>query len=152
MRNVLASFLAIARYMGSSETLVEGWRETWDAIASHIENGVFLTGDDLPVAALEYNAQTGTTYTLGLADTGKIVTLNNASGITLTVPTNANQAFTVGQMVGIRQLGAGAVTVVGDSGVTVVSLNSSLVLAGQYASATLEKTATNTWTLYGALA
>ena len=39
------------------------------------------------------NTQTGTTYTLALADKGKIVEMNNASANTLTIPTNASVAF-----------------------------------------------------------
>jgi hypothetical protein len=43
------------------------------------------------------------------------------------------------------QIGAGTVTVAGDTGVTVNSLSGTLTLAGQYAQAVLIKTGTNTW-------
>jgi hypothetical protein len=96
------------------------------------------------------NAQTGTSYTLALVDAGKLVTLSNAAAIALTVPTNASVAFPVGTIVDIAQIGAGSVTIAGDTGVT---LNSRLGpdMGGQYAVATLVKTATDTWLLAGDL-
>jgi hypothetical protein len=98
------------------------------------------------------NAQTGTTYTLALADDGKLVTLNNGSAITLTVPTNTSVAFPVGAEVDLAQLGAGQVTVSAAGGVTLDSYQSKVAIAGQFAAATLKKLATNTWLLVGNLA
>jgi hypothetical protein len=98
--------------------------------------------------ALNLNAQTGTTYTLALTDSGEFVTLSNASAITLTVPTNATVAFPVGTQINIVQLGAGQVTVAG-AGVTLRSSGSKLKLFGQYAAATLVKIATDEWVLIG---
>jgi hypothetical protein len=94
------------------------------------------------------NAQTGTTYTLALTDAHDLVTLSNASAITLTVPTNASVAFTIGDQVNLLQLGAGQVTVSG-SGVTFRSEGTKLKLKGQYAMATLVKIDTDTWVLVG---
>jgi hypothetical protein len=96
------------------------------------------------------NAQTGTTYTLVAGDSAvKMVTLNNASAITLTVPTNATLAFGIGTRIDLLQLGAGQVTVAGAGGVTVNSRGAALKLNGQYARATLEKIATDAWILVG---
>ena len=81
------------------------------------------------------NAQTGTTYTLAASDAGKLVTLTNAAAITLTVPAST---FTAGQRVDIGQRGAGVVTVVAGSGMTVnPPPGGSLVMQGQYAYASL---------------
>jgi hypothetical protein len=60
-----------------------------------------------PIINLALNAQTGTTYTPVLADNGKLVTLSNASAITLTVPTNASVAYATGAQINIQQIGAG---------------------------------------------
>ena len=98
---------------------------------------------------LDYNAQTGTTYTLALTDAGKLVTLNNASAITLTVPANSSVAFSVGDQINLLQLGAGQVTVAGAVGVTIRSEGSKLKLKGQYATATCVKIATDEWVLIG---
>lgn len=95
------------------------------------------------------NAQTGTTYTLVLTDAGKMVTLTNASSITLTVPANANVAFPVNTRIDLIQYGAGQVTVAAGSGVTIYSKASALKISAQYAGATLWKKATNTWVLVG---
>lgn len=94
------------------------------------------------------NTQTGTTYTLVLADAGKLVTLSNASGITLTVPTNSSVAFATGTRIDLAQLGAGQVTIAG-AGVTFNSKGSALKITGQYSAATLIKIATDTWVLVG---
>lgn len=98
------------------------------------------------------NAQTGTTYTLVLGDEGKLVTLSNASAITLTVPPNGDVAFPTGTEVDLAQLGAGVVTVAAGSGVTIHSAGGLLDLSDQYAGATLKKLGTNTWLLVGSLA
>lgn len=93
------------------------------------------------------NAQTGTTYTLALTDNGRLVTLSNASAITVTVPTNASVAFSTGAIVNLQQIGAGQVTVAGDTGVTVNGTGTKT--NAQWSAASLIKTATDTWTLIG---
>lgn len=95
------------------------------------------------------NAQTGTTYTLTANDAGQLVTLSNASGITLTVPTNASVAFAIGTQITITQANLGQVTVAGAVGVTVNAADSALKLRTQWSAATLIKTATNSWILIG---
>lgn len=94
------------------------------------------------------NAQTGTSYTLVLSDAGKLITLNNASAITLTIPTNASVAFPIGTVIDITQFGAGQVTV-GGSGVTINSADGDKKLRVRYSSASLIKTDTDTWLLVG---
>jgi hypothetical protein len=94
------------------------------------------------------NAQTGTTYTLALTDAGKMVTLTNASAITLTIPTNATAAFPVNTRIDLLQYGAGQVTIAG-AGVTIQSSGAKLKLTGQYSGASLWKKATDTWVLIG---
>lgn len=96
------------------------------------------------------NAQSGTTYTLVLGDAGKIVEINNASAITLTVPTNAGVAYPVGTQITILQTGAGQITVAGPSGGT-LNATPGTKLRAQWSSATLLKRATDTWVLIGDL-
>lgn len=113
---------------------------------------VFITALAADVLAISpENAQTGTSYTLNLNDIGKIVTLSNASPITLTIPLNSNTAFPINTRIDILQFGAGQVTV-GGSGITILSSGSKLKLTGQYSAATLWKQATNTWVLIGDIA
>jgi hypothetical protein len=94
------------------------------------------------------NAQTGTTYTLVLADAGKFVTLNNAAAIALTVPLESSVNYAIGTSIDLVQLGVGQVTVAGAGGVTVNS-TPGLKLRARYSAATLIKTASNTWVLVG---
>jgi alpha-tubulin suppressor-like RCC1 family protein len=101
---------------------------------------------------LAQNAQTGTAYTLVLADKGRQVSLSNASAITLTVPTNASVAFPTLSRIELWQEGAGQVTVAAAGGVTIRSSGTKLKLAGQYSAAVLTKVGTDTWQLAGDIA
>jgi hypothetical protein len=98
---------------------------------------------------ISLNAQTGTTYTLALADAQKLVTLNNASPITVTVPLNSSVAFEIGDQINLLQIGAGQVTISPDGGVTVRSEGSRLKIKAQYAIVTLVKIGTDEWVLIG---
>jgi hypothetical protein len=88
-------------------------------------------------------------HTLALADNLKMVTVTKSSACTLTVPPNSSVAFPVGTMIILVQGGTGQLSVVAGNGVTINSYNAALDLSGQFASATLVKTATNTWLLTG---
>ena len=106
-----------------------------------------------PTAGVDINAQTGTTYTLALADANKLVTLDNGAAITLTVPTNASVAFPVGTVIACAQLGAGLVSLAGDTGVTINgTVPGAEASAGQWATWSLTKLATDTWLASGGLA
>lgn len=112
----------------------------WTALA-------YINQYALPV--LVQNQQTGTTYTLVLADaSNKLVELSNTSAITVTVPLNSSVAYPVGSQIMLLQTNTGQVTVAGAGGVTVNS-NPGLKLRAQWSSATLIKRATDTWVLVG---
>ncbi len=110
-----------------------------------------LTAGSL-VAPLAFNAQTGTTYTFVLADAGKMVTFANAGAQTVTVPPDSSVAFAVGTQIILQGILAGVVTLVAGAGVTVNSKGAALAIDGQWAAVTLVKTATDVWSLIGALA
>jgi hypothetical protein len=97
------------------------------------------------------NTQTGTTYTTVAADASKLLTLNNASAITLTIPPNSSVAYAVGTKIDLLQLGAGQVTVAGGSGVT-VNATPTLKFRSQYSGASCIQYAADTWILAGDLA
>ena len=96
---------------------------------------------------LTFNAQTGTTYTLVAGDVNKLVTLNNASAVTVTIP---NGVFTTGQQINFQQLGAGIVTFASDGTTTFTGVGTKL--RAQYSASTLICTGTNTFTLIGDIA
>lgn len=106
----------------------------------------------LATAMIAINAQTGTTYTAVLGDDGKLVTCDNASAITFTVPLNSSVAFGIGTQINIMQLGAGQVTISPTGGVTIRSNGTKLKINGQYAVGTIVKIATDTWVAVGNLA
>ena len=95
------------------------------------------------------NAQAAS-YTLVLADSGKMVEMGVASGNTLTVPPNSSVAFPIGTTITVLQTGAGQCTLTAGAGVT-VNGNPGLKLRGQWSSATLIKRATDTWVALGDL-
>ena len=107
----------------------------------------FKTELDKLATTVTANTQTAS-YTLVLADAGRVVEMNVASANNLTVPPNSSVAFPVGTVIEVYQYGAGATTVVAGAGVTVLSPDT-LVLDGQYATVTLRKRATDEWTLDG---
>ena len=94
-----------------------------------------LTGANAAV-----NAQTGTTYTLVQGDNGRVITMNNASAITLTIPSGLTAGFNCM----IVQYGAGTVTIAG-SGVTVVNRSNYTKTGGQYAIVTIVSPVANTF-------
>lgn len=119
---------------------------TFDRVAA---GRVVIEGREILTSRRVINTQTGTSYTLVLADAGQLVTLSNASAITLTVPTNASVAFAVGDCIDLAQLGAGQVTIAG-AGVTLQS-TPGLKISARYGGAKLVKLATDTWLVTGNL-
>ena len=92
--------------------------------------------------AMVQNAQTGTSYTFALTDFTKLVTLNNAAAVAVTVPLEATVAWPTGTQLRLLNIGAGTVTVAGAVGVTI---NGTPLTLAQYKGAILTKTGTNTW-------
>lgn len=109
-------------------------------------------------AQLNFNDQTGTTYTFVAADAeNKLVTASNASAQTYSIPTDATTNFPVGSQINIIQIGAGQVTIqAASSGTTTVTSNgatsASPKLRVQWSSATLIKKAANVWYVVGDIA
>lgn len=96
--------------------------------------------------SVNINAQTGTSYSLVLDDAYGLVTMNNASTNTLTIPTNASIAFPLGTMIEVWQVGAGSTTIDADTGVTLNGVSGGgVALGAAYAPATLRKIGTDAW-------
>jgi hypothetical protein len=120
-------------------------------------NGQILTADSTVAMGIKWstpstlsltiNAQTGTTYTIVSGDLNKLVTLNNASAVTVTIP---NGVFSTGQQVNFQQIGAGQVTFASDGTTTFTGVGTKL--RAQYSASTLICTGTNTFTLIGDIA
>ena len=93
------------------------------------------------------NAQTGTSYTLTGTDNGKIVTFNNSSAVTVTIPTGLPVGFNCTAI----QLGAGQVGFTNAAGLTMQSYGNQYKMIGQHASATIIEYTTNIVNLSGNL-
>ena len=102
------------------------------------------------IADVATNANTATAYTLVLADKNKVVELNNAAAIALTVPADNTVAYGTGTQITLLQTGAGQVTIAGAAGVT-VNATPGLKMRAQWSSVTLLKRAANTWVAMGDL-
>jgi len=118
----------IARFSG-------GALEVWDGSAWQ------NVGLNILIETAEKTAD----YTLALGDFGQIVQMNKSGTATLTVPTNASVAFPVGTVIGVYNRSSDAVTVAGDSGVTVRNAGD----VAQYAEASLRKRGTDEWVMVG---
>jgi hypothetical protein len=103
-------------------------------------------------SVLGIKARNGTTYTLVAGDLNDLVTLNNASAITLTIPPSV---FSANDAINIAQIGAGQVTFAQGAGVTIHSTGASATAPkcrAQYSAATVICTASNTFLVIGDLA
>jgi hypothetical protein len=126
---------------------------------SSVTAGAGLTGGGSSgavtlAASVATNPQSGTTYTLALADNGKLVTLANASPVAVTIPLNSSIALPVGAVIMMAAYDAGAVTISGAGGVTVVSggaTPASPVIRAQYSSVGAIQTSANNWLVVGDL-
>ena len=104
-----------------------------------------------PKITIDFNAQTGTSYSLVASDQDKLVTLSNAAAITLTVPPSV---FSAGQLVNIQQIGAGQVTLAAGAGVTITSTGATSAapkLRAQESAATIVCKSSNNFTVIGDL-
>ena len=111
-----------------------------------------------PLINLGINANTSTTYTFVLADNGKLVTSNNASAQTLSIPTNASVAYPVGTQINVAWItGAGQPTIQAvTSGTTTVLSTGATSTAPKLrvvnSVASCIKIATDTWLVTGDVA
>jgi len=136
---------------------------TWSTPAT---GDVTLTGNQTltnktltaPIINLSINANTATTYTFVLADNGKLVTSNNASAQTLSIPTNASVAYAIGAQINVAWItGAGQPTIqaVTPGTTTIISTGATSTapkLRAVNSVATCIKIATDTWLVTGDIA
>lgn len=113
---------------------------------------VNVESKDLAFAEPGINTQTGTSYTLAIADKGRIVTMSNAGENTLTIPPNSSVAFPLGTIINVLQIGAGTTTIAGASGVSVNSISAGTAeLDARWQGAALTKIGTDAWVISGAI-
>jgi hypothetical protein len=118
-------------------------------VSSGLSGGVTSGTADLRLKT-EFNAQTGTTYTLVAADLNKLVTSSNASAVVITIPASI---FSAGDIINVQSIGVGLTTISG-GGVTITSTGASAsapILRARYSAASIICTASNVFTIVGDL-
>jgi hypothetical protein len=137
-----------------------GW--TVPTSSDLVKNGataIETLGDavDASIAGLTVNAQTGLTYTAVKADgLNAIVTMDNASANTFSIPTDATYNFPIGTTLVVYQKGAGITTIQAVTSGTTTVVSAGAVAAApvlaQYKSAAAIKLAANSWIVVGGIA
>ena len=120
------------------------------AVTSGLTGGAVSGAVDLSLL-LNFNAQTGTTYTLVSTDLNKLVTTSNAAAVTVTVPPSV---FSAGQQINVQSIGVGLTSFAQGSGVTITSTGATAtapILRARYSAATIICTASNVFTIIGDL-
>jgi len=121
------------------------------AISPTITTPVITQGTSTP-------SFTTNAYTVVSTDAGQFLLASNSSTAgTVNIPTDATYAFPNGTQIHIQQTGSGQLTIqAATSGTTTVVSNGATAAApkirAQYSVATLMKTSTNNWTVYGDIA
>jgi hypothetical protein len=104
------------------------------AVGAVGSSGTLARADHVhPVQGSTPNAQTSTSYTVQLSDNGGVVTLSNASAVTVTVPATLPATFSCICV----QYGAGQVGFVAGSGAAQRQRSGNSHAAGQYAPVTI---------------
>jgi hypothetical protein len=107
-----------------------------------------------PKINLAFTADSGSSYTAVLTDNGKVVTMDNGSGNTFRLPTNASVAFPIGTQINVLQIGAGQTTINAvTSGTTTIQSTGGTAAApklrARYSAATCLKAGTDLWYVFG---
>jgi hypothetical protein len=143
--------------------------KTIDAASNTLTGVVTLTGtqtltnktlttptlDDAKIN-LGFDAETAS-YTAVLANNSQVVTMNNASANTFSIPTNASVAFPIGTQINVLQIGAGQTTIQAvTSGTTTIQSTGATAaqpkLRARYSVATCLKAGTDLWYVFGDIA
>ena len=104
---------------------------------------------------LTIDAKTGTSYTFSLGDSyNELITADNSSAQTYSIPTNASVAFPIGTQINIIGIGTGLVTINAvTSGTTTIQSTGTVPaepkLRARYSTATLIKAGTDLWYVIG---
>jgi hypothetical protein len=102
---------------------------------------------------LAFDAETAS-YTAVLANNSQVVTMDNASANTFSIPTNASVAFPVGTQINVLQIGAGQTTIQAVTSGTTSILSTGGTAAApklrtRYSMATCIKASTDLWYVVG---
>lgn len=139
--------------LGSGNIAISGGGADWGGIGGTLSDQADLqTALNGKAAVPTVRTISGTSGTLVPSDAGNIVLCTNAGAVSLSIQLEASGAWPAAAAVTVIQQGAGTVTISDGSGIT-VNVFSGLTksLRGQYAPASLLRTAADTFTLAGTL-
>ena len=113
----------------------------------NLHSNIILNNDHIDIVSETITSS----VTLNINNKNRILKVNSSSAITLTIPSNASVTFPINTEVAIIREGSGTVSIAPGSGVTLLSTDSKRKIKGQYSSAALLKTASDTWLLIGSI-
>jgi hypothetical protein len=139
--------------LSTAQTLTN---KTIDASTNTLTGVVTLTGTQTltnktltsPAIDIGINPKTAA-YTTVASDDGQLITVTSSSTANVTL---AASLYNVGSQITVARMGSGAVSIVGDTGVTVVSTGataSAPTLRATYSTATAILLSTNSWLVVG---
>ena len=105
----------------TSDTTITSVRRSSSKLTFQPSTGILST-TELRVAGLATslaveNVQSSS-YTCVLADAGKVVTMDNTSSATITIPPNSSVAYPIGTVISIARINTGSVALTAGAGVT----------------------------------
>jgi hypothetical protein len=115
-------------------------------IAGVTFNAAIVSDGGYRITSSAINTLTGTTYSLLTSDNGKVITWNNSSAVTLTIPSG----LPVGYNTTIIQIGTGTIGITG-SGTTLNSFENKFRTAGQHAAVGIISYSSNVFNIAGGL-
>jgi hypothetical protein len=128
------------------------------AVTADLTTAQTLTNKTLTDAKINlgFDAETAS-YTAVLANNSQVITMNNASANTFSIPTNASVAFPIGTQINVLQIGAGQTTIQAVTSGTTTILSTGATAAApklrvQYSAATCLKAGTDLWYVFGDIA
>jgi hypothetical protein len=129
-----------------------------DSTVATLTGTQILTNKTLtdPKINLAFDAETAS-YTAVLANNSQVVTMDNGSANTFSIPTNASVAFPIGTQINVLQIGAGQTTIQAvTSGTTTIQSTGAAPAApklrARYSAATCLKAGTDLWYVFGDIA
>ena len=131
----------------TSDTTITAVRRSSSKLTFQPSTGT-LTVTQLTVAglatSLEVENVQSSSYTCVLSDAGKVITMDNTSSATITIPPNSSVAFPIGTTISIARINTGSVALTAGSGVTLTGNTAS---GAMYATEELmcRKRSTDTW-------
>jgi hypothetical protein len=117
-------------------TNVNAWRDSDEYTDFNIRDATAVTPLSRPARVITADR------TLDITDANRIIEVNSASAISVTIPTNATVPFPIGTYFTLYRHGAGTVTPLASGGVTVRNI---AAIASQYAAVIFRKRGTDEW-------